>query len=48
MAENTYYGYVLIRGLWEGGMDLILDVNVMDTDAVTYQMKDPSKVTEAA
>jgi hypothetical protein len=48
MAENEDHGDVLIIGLWERGTDCILDVRVMDTDAPTYQMKNPHKVIEAA
>jgi hypothetical protein len=47
-AEDKDHGDVLIHGLWERGTDCILDVRVGDTDAPTYQMKDPSKVLEAA
>jgi hypothetical protein len=57
--EWTYYYYLemyklspfaesKVRGLWERGTDCILDVRATDTDAPTYQMKDPSKVLEVA
>jgi hypothetical protein len=48
MLENEDLGSILTRGLWERGTDCILDVIVTDTDAPTYQMKDPHKVLEAA
>jgi hypothetical protein len=47
ITEKEDYGDVLIQGIWERGTDCILDVRVTDT-APTYQMKDPSKVLEAA
>jgi len=37
-------GDLLIRGLWSRGTDCILDVRITDTDAKTYQSKDPLKV----
>jgi hypothetical protein len=48
MAENEDRSDVLILGLWERGTDCILEIRVTDTDAPTYQMKDPSKVLEEA
>ncbi len=37
-------GDLLIHGLWSCGTDCILDVHITDTDAKTYQSKDPMKV----
>jgi hypothetical protein len=48
MAESEDRGDFLIQGLWERGMGCILDSRVTNTDALKYQMKDPSKVLEAA
>ncbi len=38
------HGDLLICGLWSHGTDCILDVHITDTDAKTYQSKDPLKV----
>jgi hypothetical protein len=48
MVENEDRDDVLIQGIWERGTDCILDIRVTDTYTPTYQMKDPSKVIEAA
>jgi hypothetical protein len=48
MVENEDCYDIIIRGIWERGTDCILDLRFADTDAPTYQMKDPSKVLEAA
>jgi hypothetical protein len=47
-AEKKDRGDIHIRRLWERETDFISDVRVMDTDASTYQMKDPINVLEAA
>jgi hypothetical protein len=39
-------GDILIRGLWEGGTDCIIDVRVTDLDAKSSLSKDPAKVLE--
>jgi hypothetical protein len=48
MTENEDRGDILIRGLWERGTNCILGVRDMDTDTPTYQIKDQSKVLQAA
>jgi hypothetical protein len=40
-------GDLLIRGLWAGGTDCIIDVRVTDTDANSNRSKDPAKVLAA-
>jgi hypothetical protein len=47
-VDTKYRGDVLIRTLWDKGTDCILDMIVMDTDAIYYHNKDPTKVMEAA
>jgi hypothetical protein len=48
MTENEDRGDILIRGQREKGADCILYIGITYTDAPAYQMKDPSKVLEAA
>jgi len=37
-------GDLLLCGLWSSATDCILDVRIADTEAKTYQAKDPMKV----
>jgi hypothetical protein len=36
----------LIRGLWAGGTNCIIDVRITDVDAVSNRSKDPHKVLD--
>jgi hypothetical protein len=48
IIENEDRGTSLYEDYGKGGADCIVDVRVTDTDAPTYQMKDPRKVLGAA
>jgi hypothetical protein len=41
-------GDLLVRGFWENGMDAIIDVRVVDTDAKSYNSRAPEKVLKSA
>jgi hypothetical protein len=41
-------GDLLVRGFWENGMDAIIDVRCVDTDAKSYNSRDPEKVLKSA
>jgi hypothetical protein len=41
-------GDLLVRGFWENGMDAIIDVRCVDTDAKSYNSRDPDKVLKSA
>jgi hypothetical protein len=41
-------GDLLVRGLWENGMDAIIDVRCVDTDVKSYNTREPDKVLKLA
>jgi hypothetical protein len=41
-------GDLLVRGFWENGMDAIIDVRCVDTDAKSYNRREPEKVLKSA
>ena len=46
--EEELKGYLLIRYLWTYGTDNIHDMHVVNTDAPSYQAKNPKKCLETA
>ena len=46
--ESGERGDLLVRGFWENGMDAIIDVRVVDTDAKSYNSRDPASVLKTA
>jgi hypothetical protein len=48
MSQNEHRGDILIIGLWERGTYCISNVRVTYTDPPKYQMKDSSKILQAA
>ena len=47
IISNKDCGDILIRNFWEKQHDLIVDVRVADTNAPSYQKRDPMKVLES-
>jgi hypothetical protein len=43
-SRDEEHGDLLIRGFWAGRTDVIVNVQVMDTDAKSYRSHDPHKV----
>jgi hypothetical protein len=41
-------GDLLVRGFWENSMDAIIDVRCVDTDAKSYNSREPDKVLKSA
>jgi hypothetical protein len=43
-SSKEEWGDLLIWGFWAHGMDVIVDVHMMDTDSKSYRSWDPHKV----
>jgi hypothetical protein len=46
-SSNEDRGDILIRGLWAGSRDCIIDARIADVDAKSNRFKDPDKVLGA-
>ena len=44
ISTDNERGDILIRGFWSRGTHCVVDVRVTDTDAKTYQARDPIKI----
>jgi hypothetical protein len=47
-SSDEERGDLLSQGFWAHGMDVIIDIHVMDTDAKLYRSRDPHNKVLAA